>query len=75
MSLKESTSKKNYSNTHPKNKNTRVAKGPVIYPYSEEGDTTLADEFGTTIDHAYEDEFMKPQAKKKKLKNKKKKRA
>ena len=36
---------------------------------------SLADEFGTTIDHAYEDEFMKPQAKKKKLKNKKKKRA
>ena len=71
MSIKESTSKKNYSNPHPKNKNIRVAKGPVIYPYPEEGDTTLADEFGTWDQHDadYYDNLSK--LKKKKLKKKK----
>ena len=34
----------------------QMAKGP------EEGDTTLADEMGTTMEQAFEDEFMKPAA-------------
>jgi|TARA_Y100000310_G_scaffold214933_1_gene215919 hypothetical protein len=73
MSLKESTSKKNYSNTHPKNKNIRVAKGPDDY---EEDDRDvmeiMRDEYGTWDQH---DADYYSKLKKKKLKKKKKKRA
>ncbi len=75
MSIKESTSKKNYSNKHPKNKNIKVAKGPDDWEHDDRDIMEIMrDEYGTWDQHDadYYNNRSKLEKKKKKSKKKKK---